>query len=72
MRRSASFNASECAFERVAMRGDLLALAIEFEEHFGLAAQDVGLDRLLDEIHRARLVAAKSALPVGVSRRHET
>ena len=53
--------------QRVALGGDLLALAIEFEKHVGLAAQNIGFDRLVDEIDRAGLIAAETALRVGVA-----
>ncbi len=55
--------------ELVALRGDLLALTVELEEHVRLAAQNVGLDRLVDEVDGAGLVAAKAALAVGRCRR---
>jgi hypothetical protein len=48
-----------------------LALAIQVEEDIGLAAQDVGLDRLLDEVDRACFIAAEAALVVGAARGHE-
>jgi hypothetical protein len=41
---------------------DLLALLVEVEEHVGLAAQDVGLDRLLDEVDGPGLIASEAAL----------
>ena len=52
----------------VALSGDLMALLVELEEHTGLAAQDVRLDRLVEEVDRAGLVAAKSALAIGALR----
>ena len=55
----------------VALFGDLLALPIQLEEHLGLAAQDVRLDRLLNEVDGAGLVAAKPALVVGAAGGHE-
>jgi hypothetical protein len=40
----------------------MLSLAIQFEEHIGLAAQDIRFDRLTDEVHCAGLVSSKAAL----------
>ena len=57
--------------EFVALRGDLLSLPVKLEKDVRLAAQNVGFDRLLDEIDGAGLVAAKAPLAVGVAGRHE-
>src|SRR5262249_7525807 len=48
----------------IALRRDLLALEIKLQEHLSLAAQDIRLDRLLDEVHGARLVPAEASLVV--------
>ena len=53
------------------MRCQLLALPIEFEENFGLAAQDIGLDWLLDKIDGASLVTLETALSIRRAGRHE-
>src|ERR1700722_16258444 len=50
--------------ELIALSGDLVTLLVEFEEHTGLAAQDIRLDGLVEEIHRPGLVAPKSALAI--------
>ena len=36
---------------------ELLLLAVQLEEHVGLVAQDVRLDRLVEEVDRAAVVA---------------
>ena len=58
-------------FQFLVLRGDLLALAGQLEEHVGLAPEDVGLDRLLQEIDGAGLIAAEAPAPVGDAGRDE-
>jgi signal transduction histidine kinase len=43
----------------------------KLEKYIRLAAQNVGFDRLEDEVDRAGLIATKAPLAIGVSRRHE-
>src|SRR3984957_8316240 len=54
--------------ELVALSSDLVALLIKLKEHTGLAAQNVRLDRLVKEVHRASFVSPESALTIGSSR----
>src|ERR1700684_3719228 len=54
--------------ELVALSSDLVTLLVELKEHTGLAAQNVGLDRLVQEVHSASFVPAESALTIGSSR----
>ncbi len=49
----------------VALLCDLAPLIVELKEDVGLGAQDIGLNRLLDEVDRARLIAAEP--PRGVA-----
>ena len=58
-------------FEFVALAQHLAALIEEVEEDLGLAAQDVGFDRLLNEVHRPGLIAAEASLVVRAARRDE-
>ncbi len=53
--------------QSVALGLDLPALAVQVEEDIGLAAQHVRLDRLLDEVDRAGLIAAEPPLGVGAA-----
>jgi hypothetical protein len=57
--------------KRITLRPDLLALTIEVEEDARLGAKDIGLDRLLEEVHRPRLIAPEAALLVGAARGQE-
>src|ERR1700734_2024331 len=57
--------------ELVALSSDLVALLVKLEEHASLPGQDVGLDRLIQEINGPRLVASKSALAIGRPRREK-
>lgn len=44
----------------IALRDDLPPLVVEVEEHIGLGPQDIGLDRLLDEIDRSGFIATEA------------
>src|SRR6476469_27399 len=58
-------------FELVPLRGDLATLLVKLEENAGFAAQNVRLDRLIQEVDRAGFVSAKSALPIGCAGREK-
>src|ERR1700761_4074381 len=48
----------------VALKRDLLTLVVQLAEHSCFAADDVRLDRLLNKIDGARLIASKAALNI--------
>ena len=50
------------------LQGQLLFLPIELEEHFGLVTQDVRLDRLVEKIDGAKLVALEGPAPIAGAR----
>src|ERR1700683_4885958 len=54
--------------ELVALSRDLVTLLVKLKEHTGFAAQNVGLDRLVQEVHGAGFVSTESALTIGCSR----
>ena len=54
-----------------ALQAQLEALPVKLEEHVDPAAQDVGFDRLTDEVDGADLVAEETALHVGVASSHK-
>src|SRR6202020_1612848 len=51
-----------------ALSSDLVTLLVELKEHTGLAAQNIRLDWLVQEVHGASFVPAESALTIGSSR----
>ena len=55
--------------EKLELAGELLPLPVELEEGLGLVAQDHRLDRLVEEVDRAGLVAAEVAHPLVRPRR---
>ena len=45
--------------------GDLVTLLVKLKEHAGFAAQNIGLDGLIKEVHGASFVSTKPALAIG-------
>ena len=61
----------QIAVQPDALQAQLEALPVKLEEHVDPAAQDVGFDRLTDEVDGADLVAEETALHVGVASSHK-
>src|SRR5882672_11140038 len=57
--------------QRVPLRRYLLALPVEFEKYIRFTAQNIRLDRLMDEIDGACLVTTEAPLGIGISGGHE-